>query len=271
MSYLSQFSLNGKVALITGASRGIGRSTALAFAEAGAAVALVSRKQEDLDKVAAEIEEKGGKAYPVAAHVGRIDEIQKLVEKVNARYGKIDILVNNAGNVPANDIVLNAEERLWDTIMNLCLKGVYFMSQSVGRIMRERGGGSIINVASTDAFRPEYGNGIYSTAKAGVVMLTKSMALELGQFKIRVNAIAPGAVNTALLQKNWNYLPEDQAKMWQDFLAGSCPLNHIAEPDEMAGAMLYLASDASSFTTGETILIDGGILLGHANKPNVKI
>ena len=266
MKNISRFSLEGKVALITGASRGIGRAAALAFAEAGAAVALTSRKQEDLDKVAEEIKAAGGKALPVAAHVGKIDEISKLVDRVVAEYGRIDILVNNAGGVPATGLCLDVEERLWDTVMNLNLKGVYFLSQTVARLMKDNGGGKIINVASVSGFKPEYKNGVYSMAKAAVIMLTKSMALELAEFNIRVNAIAPGAIMTKLLANTWTGLPDDYAKMVQSYLAGSNPMNRIGDPDEISGAMLYLASDASSYTTGETILIDGGMLLGQVTE-----
>ena len=263
MNYLSRFSLEGKVALITGASRGIGRAAALAFGQAGAAVALTSRKQEDLDKVAEEIQAAGGKALPVAAHVGKTDEIRKLVDRVAAEYGRIDILVNNAGGVPATGLCLDVEERLWDTVMNLNLKGVYFLSQAAARLMKAQGGGKIINVASTSAFKPEYKNGVYSMAKVAVTMMTKSMALELAEFNIRVNAIAPGPIMTKLLSNAWAGLPEEFSKMAKDYLAGSTPMNRIGDPDEISGAMLYLASDASSYTTGDTIVVDGGMLLGH--------
>jgi len=262
MTYLSQFSLEGKVALITGASRGIGRSTALAFSEAGARVALTSRKQEDLNKVADEIKARGGDAFPIAAHAGKLEEIHRLIDEVVKHYGCIDILVNNAGGSPANASCLEAEERLWDTIINLNLKGVYFLSQAAALIMKENGGGKIINVASTSGFKPEFRNGIYSIAKTAVTMLTKSMAMELAQFNIRVNAIAPGAIMTQLLSYNWSKLPDEQAKGVQAFLAAGSPMKRIADPDEITGAMLYLASDASSFTTGETIVVDGGMLLG---------
>lgn len=263
MKNISRFSLEGKVALITGASRGIGRAAALAFAEAGAVVALTSRKQEDLDNVAEEIRVQGGKALPVAAHMGRIDDICRLVKTVAAQYGQINILVNNAGGVPATALCLDVEERLWDTVMNLNLKGVYFLSQAVGRLMKDQGGGKIINVASTSAFKPEYKNGVYSMAKAAVVMMTKSMALELAQFNIRVNGIAPGPIMTKLLSNTWSGLPAEYSKMVQDYLANSTPLGRIGEPDEISGAMLYLASDASSYATGQTIVVDGGMLLGQ--------
>ncbi len=263
MKNFSHFNLEDKVALITGASRGIGRSAALAFARAGASVALVSRKQEDLDKVAEEIRAEGGKALPVAAHVGKIDDIRRLVDRVVAELGQINILVNNAGGVPATALCLDVEERLWDTVTNLNLKGVYFLSQAAARVMKEQGGGKIINVASTSAFKPEYKNGIYSMSKAAVVMMTKSMALELAEFNIRVNAIAPGPIMTKLLSNTWSGLPEEYSKMVQDYLANTTPVGRIGDPKEIDGAMLYLASDASSYTTGQTIVIDGGMLLGN--------
>jgi NAD(P)-dependent dehydrogenase (short-subunit alcohol dehydrogenase family) len=262
MINLSRFSLEGKVALVTGASRGIGRAAALGFAEAGADVALASRKKSDLDKVAEEVRAIGRKALPVAAHLGRMDELRNLVDNVMKEFGRIDILVNNAGTSPARASCLETEERLWDSIMNLNLKGLYFLSQAVARIMKRQGGGKIINVASTDGYRPEYHIGIYSITKAAVIMVTKSMAFELAQYNIRVNAIAPGSVLTRVLEGNWASLPEEQANAIKKFIADANPMKRIADPDEITGAMIYLASDASSFTTGETILIDGGLLLG---------
>jgi len=264
MVNLSRFSLEGNVALVTGGSRGIGRATALGFAEAGADVAVASRKLADLEKVADEIRGVGRKALPVEAHVGRMDQIGGLVETVVAEFGKIDILVNNAGTSPALATVLETDERLWDSIMNLNLKGMYFLSQAVARVMKEHGGGKIINVASMDGYKPEVGVGIYSISKAAVLMVTKSMALELAQHNIRVNAIAPGAVSTRILDSHWFHLPEEEAKRQKAELGKMAPLQRVGEPDEMVGAMVYLASDASSFMTGETLLVDGGMLLGSA-------
>lgn len=261
MVNLSRFSLEGKVALVTGASRGIGRATALGFAEAGADVAVASRKLPDLEKVADEVRALGRKALPVEAHVGKVEEIQTLIDAVVAEFGTIDILVNNAGTNPAMASVLDCEERLWDSIVNLNLKGLYFLSQAAARVMKDHGGGKIINVASGDGYKPEYLVGIYSISKAGVIMATKSMALELAQHNIRVNCIAPGPVSTRILDSHWFHLPEEEARAQKAHLADLLPLQHIAEPDEMVGAMIYLASDASSFTTGETILMDGGMLL----------
>ncbi|TRZ93853.1 MAG: glucose 1-dehydrogenase [Dehalococcoidia bacterium] len=258
----SRFSLEGKVALVTGGSRGIGRATALGFAEAGADVVVASRKLPDLEKVADEIRGVGRKALPVVANVGRMDDIGRLVETVVAEFGTIDILVNNAGTNPAMASVLDIDERLWDSIINLNLKGVYFLSQAVARVMKDHGGGRIINVSSVDAYKPEYHGAIYAISKAGLLMMTKSMAFELAPHDIRVNAIAPGPVSTNLLNSRWFHLPEEETKAQKAALVKMTLLRHIAEPDEMVGAMIYLASDASSYTTGETILVDGGVLLG---------
>lgn len=258
MADLSRFSLEGKVAVVTGGSRGIGRAIALGLAEAGADVVVTSRKLPDLETVAAEIGKRGRKAVPIAAHMGRMDNIKTLVDAVMQEFGRIDILVNNAGCSPAMGTILDNEERLWDTIMNLNLKGLYFMSQAAARIMKGQGKGSIINTASMDGYKPEPFVGIYSISKAAVIMATKSMALELAPFNIRVNAIAPGPVSTKMLDSHWFHLPEEQAKTEKAQMAQYVPLGRIGEPDEMVGAVIYLASDASSYTTGETILMDGG-------------
>jgi NAD(P)-dependent dehydrogenase (short-subunit alcohol dehydrogenase family) len=258
MTDLSRFSLEGKVAVVTGGSRGIGRAIALGLAQAGADVVVTSRKLPDLEEVAAEIRKLGRKAMPIAAHIGKMDNIKVLVDSVMKEFGRIDILVNNAGCTPAMGTILDNEERLWDTIMNLNLKGLYFMSQAVARIMKEQGGGSIINTASMDGYKPEPYVGIYSISKAAVIMATKSMALELAPFNIRANAIAPGPVTTKMLDSHWAHLPEEQAKAEKAEMAKAVPLGRIGEPDEMVGAVIYLASNASSYTTGETILMDGG-------------
>ena len=261
MINLSRFSLEGNVALITGGSRGIGRATALAFAEAGADVVVSSRKIEDLEKVASEIRELGRKALPVAAHMGRMENIKMLIETVMAEFGKIDILVNNAATAPAYASCLDAEERLWDAIINLNLKGLYFLSQAVARVMKEQGGGKIINVSSIDGYKPQENVGIYSIAKAAVIMVTKSMARELARYNIRVNAIAPGAIDTKMLNNLWADLSENQQKEARNAVSSKTPVQRLGNRDEIAGAMIYLASDASSFMTGETILIDGGAML----------
>jgi NAD(P)-dependent dehydrogenase (short-subunit alcohol dehydrogenase family) len=254
-----EFSLAGKVALVTGGSRGIGRVTALGFARAGADIVATSRNLPDLEKVAQEVRILGRRSLAIAAHVGRMDDIKALVTKVNEEFGGIDILVNNAGTSPALASVLEAEERLWDVIINLNLKGLFFLSQAVARVMKEHGGGKIINVASMDGFKPELNNSIYAISKAGVIMATKAMALELAQFNIRVNAIAPGNVHTRLGDSRFS--EGGYGSGYEEHMIKRTPLGRIAEPDEMVGAMIYLASDASGFVTGQTLCLDGGLLL----------
>ncbi len=253
---LSQFSLEGKVALITGGSRGIGRAAALGFARAGADVAVASRKLPDLEEVADEIKGLGRRALAVSAHIGRIDEIKSLVERVVGEFGKIDVLVNNAGTSPVMTPALGLEERAWDAIINLNLKGLFFLSQAVARVMKEHGGGRIINVASVDGLKPEPNIGAYAISKAGVIMATRVMAVEWAQYNIRVNTIAPGNVHTRLGNSRFEAVPG-----YEDEMMKRTPLGRIAEPDEMVGAMIYLASDASSFVTGQTFILDGGFLI----------
>jgi NAD(P)-dependent dehydrogenase (short-subunit alcohol dehydrogenase family) len=249
------FSLNGKVALITGGSRGIGKATALGFARAGADVAIASRTLPDLEVVAAEINGLGRKALPVAAHVGKLEQINSLVQTVQKEFGKIDILVNNAGTSPALSGLIDIEERLWDSIMNLNLKGLVFLSQAVARIMKAHDGGRIINVASMDAFRHEPNIGVYSISKAAVVQATKIMADEWAKYNIRVNAIAPGHIHTRLGDSVFEAMPE-----YKKELLDKVPMRRIGDPDEIVGAMIYLASDASSYVTGTTVIVDGGTL-----------
>ena len=251
-----ELSLAGKVALVTGGSRGIGRAAALAFAQAGADVAVVSRKVEDLEQVAEEIRGLGRKSLAAAAHIGKMDQIGNLVETVKKEFGRIDILVNNAGTSPALSSVLDVEERLWDTIINLNLKGLFFLSQAVARIMREHGAGSIINVASIDGLKPEKDMSVYSISKAGVIMATRAMALELGQYNIRVNAIAPGLILTKMAKDRFEAIPGDR-----EWVLSRTPLGCLGKPEDIATAMLYLASDASGFVTGEILEVNGGMLL----------
>ena len=251
-----RFSLEGKVALVTGGSRGIGRATALAFAEAGADVVVASRKLPDLELVAEEIRGLGGKAVAVAAHVGRTDQIQNLVETVVSQFGRIDVLVNNAGTNVIWMPALEIEERAWDSIMNLNLKGLFFVSQAVARVMKEHGGGSIINVASVDGLRPEPNSTVYCISKAGVIMGTRTMALEWAEHGIRVNCVAPGFIDTKLLNSRWDVDPDNRP-----VIEGKILLEGVADPDVLVGAMVYLASDASRYQTGETLTVDGGYML----------
>jgi NAD(P)-dependent dehydrogenase (short-subunit alcohol dehydrogenase family) len=245
------FSLNGKVALVTGASRGIGEAAAVELARHGADVVLASRKFPDLEKVAQKVRGLGRKAVPLAAHVARTEEINNLVAKTLDAFGKIDVLVNNAATNPTMDQALNVDERAWDAIMNLNLKGLFFLSQAVARVMKEKGGGNIINVSSIAGISPDL-LPIYSISKAGVIMATKVMAQQWAQYKIRVNAIAPGLTKTKFSEALWNN--PDILKM----AMGLTPMARVAEPEEMAGAIVFLASEAASYVTGQVIAIDGG-------------
>jgi NAD(P)-dependent dehydrogenase (short-subunit alcohol dehydrogenase family) len=245
------FSLKSKVALITGASRGIGQAIALAYAEHGADLALASRKLPDLEKVAQQIKEKGQRAVAIAAHAGRMEEIQTLVKKAVEEFGRIDILVNNAGANPSIAPAIEIDERAWDSVMNLNLKGLFFLSQAVARLMKERGGGKIINIASIAGLTPDL-LPAYSISKAAVIMATKVMAQQWAQYNIRANAIAPGLTKTRFSEALWN-----NQEILNRVLTKT-PLGRIAESEEMVGAAVYLASDASSYVTGQVIAIDGG-------------
>ncbi len=240
MSIVS-FSLEGKVALITGGSRGIGRAIALAFAENGADVAISGRKLPDLETAGEEIKATGRKSMAVPAHIAKLEESTNLVEKVKAEFGRIDILVNNAGTNPYNGPLIDAEEWAWDVTMNVNLKGPFLLSQLVARVMREQGGGNIINISSGAGITPSPLH-IYSVTKAGLIMLTRVMAREWHQYNIRVNAIAPGMIKTRFSEVLWKGTPAE---------------DRIAVPEDVAGAALYLASDASEYVNGETIAITG--------------
>jgi len=251
-SFLEKFRVDGKVALITGGSRGIGKAIALALAEAGADVALASRKLPELEATAEEIHKMGRKAVPVQANVRHLPEIDNLVKKTMEEFGRIDILVNNAGTNPVFGSIFKMDETVWDIIMGLNLKGYFFLSQAVAKIMCDKGGGTIINTASEGGLRPAIGLGAYSVSKAGVIMLTQVLAQELGQYNIRVNAIAPGVIKTRLSEALWS----DPTRVKET--ENNTALGRIAEPEEMADAVLFFASEASSYITGQTILLDGG-------------
>ena len=257
---LSQFSLEGKVALITGGSRGIGEATAIAFARAGADVAVTSRKLPDLERVADSVRNEGRRALAVATHVGRMDQLQPLVDEVVAELGTIDILVNNAGTnffSPA----IEMEERAWDAVFNLDLKGLFFLSQAAARVMKEKGGGNIINISSVSGLKVQVPTAHYSIAKAGVIMATKCMALEWADFGIRVNCIAPGAIETKLYGAISELAPEDQQAKQKEQAARRIPMQRVGEPREIADAALFLAANAASYMTGQTFAVDGGSLL----------
>ncbi|OGP87614.1 MAG: short-chain dehydrogenase [Deltaproteobacteria bacterium RBG_19FT_COMBO_43_11] len=248
------FSLKNKVVLITGASRGIGQAAAIGLAKAGADIAIASRKLPDLEKVAAEIKKLGRKCVPIAAHVGKMDEINNLVKRVVDEFGRIDILVNNAATNPTMASAIDIDDRAWDSIMNLNLKGLFFLSQAVAKIMKEKGGGKIINIASIAGISPDI-LPVYSISKAGVIMATKVMAQQWAQYNIRANTVAPGLTKTKFSEALWGN-PDIL-----NFAMSRTPLARPAEPEEMVGAIIFLASDASSYVTGQVIAVDGGVTI----------
>ena len=252
------FDLSGKVALVTGASRGIGQAIAEVYAAAGAKVVLASRKQEALDEVAEGIRNNGGEALPIAAHTGDDEAINTLVSEATKAYGGIDIVVNNAATNPHFGPVMTAEESHWDKILDVNVKGYFRVAKGCVSSMKARGGGKIINVASIAGLEPQPGMGVYCVSKAAVLMMTKVLAAELAGDNIQVNAIAPGFIKTKFSAAIWNNPQIYEAVLKQ------IPQGRIAEPDELTGIALYLASDASSFTTGATMLIDGGQFVGNA-------
>jgi NAD(P)-dependent dehydrogenase (short-subunit alcohol dehydrogenase family) len=248
------FSLKGKTALVTGASRGIGEAIARTLAAHGARVILVSRKLENLARVEEAIQKDGGEADSMTCNMGEIDQIAGLFAEVAKRCPKLDILVNNAGTNPTFGDLLSVEERAWNKTFDVNLKGGFFASQHAARMMQKSGGGSIVNVASVNGIRPAYFQGVYSMTKAGVISMTKAYARELAPYNIRVNALLPGLTDTkfaSALTQN-----EEIMKM----VLPSIPLGRIAKPVEMAGAVLYLVSDAATYTTGICLTVDGGML-----------
>ena len=247
------FNLDGKIALITGASRGIGESIALTLAEYGATCMLVSRKIEGLQAVQEKIKAKGGVAEVMACNMGELDQIQALFARTKDRFGRLDILVNNAATNPYFGPMLGAPESAWDKTLAVNLKGPFFMIQQAAELMAENGG-AIVNVASINAVSPAPMQGIYSITKAGVVAMTKAYAKELAPKNIRVNALLPG-----LTQTKFTTALIDNQEIYEHIVQ-RIPMQRHAQPEEMAGAVLYLVSDAASFTTGTTIVCDGGVL-----------
>ena len=248
-------SLEGKTALITGGSRGIGRAIADLFAEHGAEVILCSRKQESLDEAAAAIRAKGGKAHAIAAHMGKQDDIRALLQKLAARSLNVDVLVNNAGISPPHDEdLVDTTEALWDKIMDVNLKGPFFLSAAIGKQMAERGGGAIVNISTTSALMAQPGIGVYCVSKAGLNMVTRCFARELGPKGVRVNAISCGVIKTAMGDHTLND-PQRFADMMK-----INPLKRVGYPEEVARTALFLASDASSYSSGVILQVDGGVL-----------
>ncbi|MBF0230331.1 MAG: SDR family oxidoreductase [Desulfamplus sp.] len=251
---MDMFSLKGKTALITGASRGIGESISHLLAQQGAFCILVSRKAEDLAKVENEIKAKGGSAVSVACNMGDLQQIKELMGNVEEKYGKLDILINNAAANPYFGEMVNAEERAWDKTNEVNLKGPFFMIQYAAKLMKKNSGGAIVNVSSVNGVQPALFQGIYSITKAGLITMTRAYARELAPHNIRVNALLPGLTDTkfaSAITKN-----EDI----KNLILPQIPMGRIAKPEEMAPAVLYLVSEAASYTTGICLTCDGGML-----------
>ncbi len=247
------FDLQGKVAIVTGASRGIGRQIAEDYARAGAKVALASRRQESLDAAAGEIRAAGGEAIGIAAHNGDKAALEALVDATVKEYGRLDILVNNAATNPHYGPLLEADDSYWSKTLEVNLMGNVWLTRAAVPLMRAGGGGKIINVASIVGLRPGRNQGIYSITKAAVISLTKSLAAELGADQIQVNAIAPGLIQTRFAQALWSN-PGLLAEVLE-----KTPAGRIGQPGDISGIALYLASAASDFTTGAVFLLDGGV------------
>jgi len=250
--------LDGQVAIVTGGSRGIGEAIATAFVEAGAQVVIASRKQPELEAAAARISATGGgDVLAGACHTGKPEQIDALVEQAIEQFGQIDILVNNAATNPYFGPLLEVEQRAWDKTFEVNLQGYLQLSRAVAKHLVEWGTpGAIINIASILGVLGAPAQGVYAMTKAAVISMTKTLAMELGPSQIRVNAIAPGYVRTRLAQT----LTDDEA-FSEGYLART-PLGRFGEPDDIAGAALFLASDAASYITGQTLIIDGGYTLG---------
>jgi NAD(P)-dependent dehydrogenase (short-subunit alcohol dehydrogenase family) len=247
--------LEDKVAIVTGASRGIGRSIAEVFAREGAAVIICGRKQESLDRVAAELDGLAGRVAPIACHVGRAEDLDRLVDTATREFGHIDILVNNAGTNIAQGPAVEMTDAQFDKMVEINLKSAYRLTRLVAPGMCERGSGSIINIASIAGLRPQFHSLLYSMTKAALIMMTQSYAVELGPRGVRVNAIAPGLVETALSEYYW----KDEARF--QTLMERQPIKHLGQPREIAEVALLLASGDSSYMTGQTVIVDGGRLL----------
>lgn len=249
------FDLTGKVALITGASKGIGEAIARIFAEYGAKVVISSRKQADLEELANEIRASGGECTGIAAHAGEMAQLKLLVEKTVETYGGIDILVNNAATNPVYGPALECAESAFDKIMQINVKAPFELAKMVHPVMKARGGGSVINISSIAGHTPDPGLGIYSVSKASLNMLTKVLAKEWGEDGIRVNAICPGLIKTKFSQALW-----DNEKTLAHFTK-RLPIARMGTVEEISPMALYLASSASSYTTGVLFSIDGGTII----------
>jgi NAD(P)-dependent dehydrogenase (short-subunit alcohol dehydrogenase family) len=244
--------LDNKIAIVSGASRGIGRAIAEIFVREGAQVVICGRKQESLDQVAREI---GPAARAIACHVGRLADLEKMVATTTREFGHIDILVNNAGTNVGQGPALNVDEGQFDKMIEINLKSAFRLTNLVAPGMCQRGSGSIINMSSISGLRPQLEGMLYSMTKAALNMMTQSYALELGPKGVRVNAIAPGMIETALSEYYW----KDETRRAQ--ILQKQPIQRMGKPQDVAELALLLASDRGSYITGQTFVVDGGFML----------
>ncbi|MCX7379767.1 MAG: SDR family oxidoreductase [Alphaproteobacteria bacterium] len=252
----SLFDLTGKVAVITGSSKGIGKAIALRMAEHGAKVVVSSRKQDACDLVTNEIIAKGGTAATKVCNIGRKEELQALVDFAIATYGGIDIMVCNAAVNPFYGLSQNLPDEAWDRVMNYNVRSNHWLCHMAAPSMKQRGGGSMIVVSSIGGLRGSTHLGVYAISKAADMALVRNLCVEYGPDNIRANAIAPGLIRTDFAKALW----EDPLK--EKTRSKTTPLQRIGEPDEIAGAAVFLASPSGSFTTGQTFVIDGGVTTG---------
>ncbi len=251
----NMFRLDGKVAIITGSSKGIGAAIAEGLAAFGAKVVISSRKQEACDEVAARLQKQGFEAIGIACHVGEEEQCENLIKKTTDHYGRIDILINNAAINPVYGGLSKMNGEVFDKIMQVNVRAPFLLSNLVYPIMKGQNSGSIINISSVEGVKPGVGMGLYSTTKAAVLMLTKSQAKEWGSVGIRVNTILPGLIKTKFSAALW----QNEKLMAQ--LENILPARRMAEPVEMVGLAVFLASDASSYCTGSSFVADGGYLI----------
>ena len=254
MTKTTLFDLDGKIAFVSGASRGIGAAIAHLLAQQGAHVIVSSRKLEGCQAVADAIIAEGGQATAIACHIGEMEQIRTAFSEIRERFGRLDILVNNAATNPQFCNVLDTDLGAFQKTVDVNIRGYYFMSIEGGKLMKANGGGSIINVASINGVTPGEFQGIYSVTKAAVISMTKVFAKECAGFGIRCNALLPGLTDT----KFASALTSNEAIL--KIALQRIPLKRVADPSEMAGAVLYLASAASSYTTGLALNVDGGYL-----------
>lgn len=249
------FDLEGKIALVSGASRGIGEEIAKLLAEQGAHVIVSSRKAEDCQRVADAIRDQGGSASALACNIGKMEDIAAAFEQIEKLHGRLDILINNAAANPYFGHVLDTDLAAFNKTVEVNIRGYFFMSVAAGKIMKNQARGSIVNVASVNALQPGENQAIYSITKAAIVNMTKAFAKECGSLGIRVNALLPGLTKTKFSSALF-----DHEKIYNEWIS-KIPLRRHAEPREMAGAVLYLVSDAASYTNGDCIVVDGGMTL----------